>query len=471
MGIFKAKHNDVVVALSELKPIDYASQDTHMADIYNRLYSGRKAFANIYDLNVSAVAEISELDQEIKFYTEKLQNITQSIADSTKGIHAAAIDSTTVAEQVAARHEDLTNTIIDVSERSSDVYQKIEEGQNKLTEIRELSDATIRVSETMHADMRELSDVIDKMNDVIEGINSISSQTNLLSLNASIEAARAGEAGKGFAVVADEIRALADETKELTQNMEKFVIGVHDASQKSVQSVEDAINSLESVNERIKHVWEINEENQNHIATITSNISNLAAVSEEISSSMNEIESKASEIEESCSVLKDNTTGLEEISQSCIEAIKPLATIESGMDKVLKQMGDMSHDPFYSLNKDELISYIDRAIDGHKMWIEKLKKIVDDRNIIPLQLNETKCRFGHFYCSIESPVPELSSIWKDIGEYHGRLHRYGSDTIKALFNGDYSGAEELYRSAKDCSVELVGKLNDFKSKFLEQTSK
>lgn len=77
MGIFKAKHNDVVVALSELKPIDYASQDTHMADIYNRLYSGRKEFANIYDLNVSAVAEISELDQEIKFYTEKLQNITQ----------------------------------------------------------------------------------------------------------------------------------------------------------------------------------------------------------------------------------------------------------------------------------------------------------------------------------------------------------------------------------------------------------
>ena len=56
MGIFKAKHNDVVVALSELKPIDYASQDTHMADIYNRLYSGRKEFANIYDLNVSAVA-------------------------------------------------------------------------------------------------------------------------------------------------------------------------------------------------------------------------------------------------------------------------------------------------------------------------------------------------------------------------------------------------------------------------------
>ena len=74
------------------------------------------------------------------------------------------------------------------------------------------------------------------------------------------------------------------------------------------------------------------------------------------------------------------------------------------------------------------------------MWIEKLKKIVDDRNIIPLQLNDRKCRFGHFYCSIESPVPELSSVWKDIGVYHGKLHRYGSDAIKALFNGDYSGA-------------------------------
>ena len=103
--------------------------------------------------------------------------------------------------------EQLTNTIIRVSEETEEVYQKIEKGQQELTAIRDLSSQAIEVSKEMRKDMDELLDVINNMNEVIAGIESISMQTNLLALNASIEAARAGRAGRGFAVVADEIRA------------------------------------------------------------------------------------------------------------------------------------------------------------------------------------------------------------------------------------------------------------------------
>ena len=122
--------------------------------------------------------------------------------------------------------EELTNTIIKVSEETDEVYRKIETGQGELTAIRDLSDQAIEVSQEMGKDMDDLFEVINHMNDVISGIESISRQTNLLALNASIEAARAGRAGRGFAVVADEIRALAEETQKLTGSMGDFVEGI-----------------------------------------------------------------------------------------------------------------------------------------------------------------------------------------------------------------------------------------------------
>lgn len=461
MSILKQKGNKLAIALSKLEPADYAKESPELAEIFERIQGGRKAFAEVYELNEGAVSQISELDLEIKFYTEKLLEITESIAASTSSIHDAAVESTNVAGVVSGQHEELTNTIITVSEESSNVYQKIDAGQQELTEIRQLSENTIRISQTMHEDMAQLAAVIGQMNEVIEGINSISSQTNLLSLNASIEAARAGEAGKGFAVVADEIRALAEETGNLTGHMGQFVEGVKNASQKSVDSVENAIVALEQVNDKIKHVWGLNEENQKHVASITDSISGLAAVSEEISSSMNEIEAKAGAIEEACKTLKEDTVGLKDIGYNCTEAVKPIEKVEIQVSDVLKKMGKMSSDPFYALSKQKVIAYVDNAIVAHQKWCDKFKNIVEQKSIMPLQLNEMKCRFGHFYQTFVVHNSELKAIWSEIGELHKELHQCGSVAIKAMFDDDYDKAQAEYEHAIACSEHLIEQLKQF----------
>ena len=156
------------------------------------------------------------VDLTLKHHTEKMLELSHSVAAATEVIYGAAAETTTVAEQVNEQHEELTNTIIHASEETQEVYKKIEAGQGELTNIRELSSRTMEESKEMQKDMDELFEVINHMNEVIAGINAISSQTNLLALNASIEAARAGEAGRGFAVVADEIRELAEQTQKLT---------------------------------------------------------------------------------------------------------------------------------------------------------------------------------------------------------------------------------------------------------------
>ena len=458
MAFGKRKSTDFIKPLSQLQDIEYKAIDPELDNIYGRLKTGRDAFATVYELNVLAVSQISALDLDIQFYTKELLEVAQNIDLVTKSIHEAAVDSTDVAGVVAGRHEDLTNTILEVSEASSNVLQKIATGQDDLTNIRKLSESTIEISQVMHDDMTQLSNVITQMNEVIASINAISSQTNLLSLNASIEAARAGEAGRGFAVVADEIRALAEQTQQLTETMGSFVDNVREASTKSAVSVENAIEALQSVNEKINAVWALNEENEHHVAEITDSISTLAAVSEEISSSMNEIEARAGEIEDSCANLKESTNELNIIGDRCSTAIKPLATIESGVDGVLEKMGKMSSDPFYSLSRDELLRYVQSAIDAHTAWVGKLDTIVKTREIIPLQFDSSKCHFGHFYHSIEPGVPELKKLWVEIGAEHKKLHSLGSDAIKCLFDENYSGAEKACAEAEALSRDLIDKL-------------
>lgn len=459
----KQNLTSAISALSQLQDADYDTINQDLKSIYDRLRNGRNAFASVYNLNVNAVARISEMDLEIKFYIEQLLEIAESVAQSSESIYQSATDATEVAGIVSDRHEDLTNTILEVSDASANVLDKIETGQNELTDIRKLSNQTIAASETMSTDMNNLSEVIGEMTKVIEGINAISSQTNLLSLNASIEAARAGEAGKGFAVVADEIRSLADETKALTTTMSEFVEGVRAASSKSVESVAQAIDALKTVNEKITDVWQLNEENEKHVAAITDSISNLAAVSEEISSSMNEIEARSSEIEDSCKILSSDAQGLNEIGKNSAEALKPLEHIEGGVDDLLSKMGKLTEDSFYALNHAELCSYLDAAISAHKGWIERLKTIVDTKEIIPIQLDGNKCHFGHFYNSIEPPIPELKSIWVKIGEDHRALHHSGNDIMKCIFNEDYEKANQLFHASEEKSTELLGLLTKLKN--------
>lgn len=457
----------ILDSLSKMEKVNY-SLFPEVSEIHNRLIGGRDAFSEIYNLNVNAVAEISALDLEIKFYTDQLMKIAESVADATNSIYGAATESTEVAGIVAERHEDLTTTIITVSEESTNVYQKIDTSQQGLTAIRKLSENTIEISQKMHNDMDQLTEIINSMNEVIGSINAISTQTNLLSLNASIEAARAGEAGRGFAVVADEIRSLADETKGLTDNMGQFVVRVQQATEESANSVERAIASLEEVNSRINEVWALNEENQQHMAGITDSIGNLAAVSEEISSSVNEIESKAAEIEAECATLKSNTDGLKGIGNNCTEAIKPLANIEKGADHVLAKMGRMASDAFYALNQKELQEYLDMAIQTHKNWVDKLGSIIENRTIIPFQVDGTKCKFGHFHMSIQPCDPAMKQVWDEIGKEHENLHKMGSQVIKAMFDDDCARASQIYDEAKALSQKLVARLEQFRNAIPEK---
>ena len=78
-------------------------------------------------------------------------------------------------------------------------------------------------------------------------IASIADQTNLLALNATIEAARAGEAGRGFAVVAQEVKALATQTGKATEEIDRQVTAIREASIQMVKAVHDITQTIGNI--------------------------------------------------------------------------------------------------------------------------------------------------------------------------------------------------------------------------------
>lgn len=440
MGMGMAK-NKLVKSVAELKECNY-SGNPELNSMYQRLLDGRKQFAEILEKNIKAVMQISSLDLTLQHETDKILEISRSVAKATEVIFGTnGLDSADGKNSL----EELTNTIIKISGDTEEVYRKIETGQEELTAIRELSARAIDVSTEMRTDMEELFEVINRMNDVIAEIESISRQTNLLALNAAIEAARAGEAGRGFAVVADEIRSLAEETQRMTGNMGQFVEGIREASQKSSGSTTNTIEALDSMTDRIKNAWEINDENQRYVSGVNEAVTSLAAVSEELSSTMSEMENQ----------LRSSTDFMREIGDELTQTAKPVMEIERTLDEALKQMGSMSKDPFFHLKNQEFSAYVKNAVTAHKAWISNLEKMVNERVIVPLQLDASKCGFGHFYYAMTPDMPEVRQIWEALDEKHRRFHGFGKEAIQALFDEEYGKAEQICQEARDYSRELL----------------
>ena len=425
-------------SVSELKSADY-SHEPELNGIYQRLLKGRKQFADIFEKNINAVMQISSLDLTMQHQTEKIIETPQKVTNATEAIFGSSVGTSN------NQQEELTNTIVKVSGATDEVYQKMEAGQNELTSIKELSEQTIAISREMQKDMDELVDLVQRISSVISGIGSISMQTNLLALNASVEAARAGEAGKGFSVVANEIRELSQETQNLTSNMESFVKNIKTASQKSVNSSSQTIESLLTMTEKIKNVWELNSESQQYVSKVNESMSSIAAVSEEISSSMTEMQNQ----------LMESSDFMRKVGEDLFDAAKPVIGIEKTLDDSIKQMGTMTQDAFFHLENEEFAQYMKNAISSHSTWLTNLRKMVDSQTVIPLQLDSAKCGFGHFYYAMTPSIPGVLPIWNGLGPKHQKFHKFGASVIDAIHSGKYSDAEQIYWQAETYSRELI----------------
>lgn len=455
MKIRRKGMNSAVNSISRLVDMQYDPANGELNDIHQRLMKGRKEFEQAVTKNMDAVIQMSAMDLTLEANVAIVEQINNSISTAVNEISKSADSTANIAAEVSRAHENLTSTIIEVADESNKIMEDIRNCESELTSITGLSSSAISTAREMKEDIYGLLDIIKHMNQVIEAINSISAQTNLLALNASIEAARAGEAGRGFAVVADEIRDLADETKSLTGKMGAFVTSIQTASQKSSDSVDKTVQELECINENIQNVWKITGNNRTGMDHISDSVSSLAAVSEEISSSMNELDDQMQFVNGQCQNLRQNTDSLAVSGRAIADLVEPSRNIEKHLDESAKIMGNMARDAFYMLDNQVVLNCLKNAMDAHKRWLETLKTIAGTGQLKALQTDEKKCGFGHFYYAFHPVNRSILPIWNGLEQKHREFHACGTEMIAAVRAGHTENLQSIYKKAETCSDGLL----------------
>lgn len=448
----------MIYNISRMIPVD-SGKSPEAAQLQGRLRQGRERFNQLVKGVFSSVMKISALDLNLRDCTDRVT----AVSNNLRGVVTEVVETARITEEsmneVVSVHESFNENIQQVAEAAAEIKDKMGESSEELQIIATRSEETIQNSNEMKQDMEQLVSVLNHMTEVIQGINSISAQTNLLALNASIEAARAGEAGRGFAVVAEEIRGLANETKQLTANMDGLVSRIEEASRMTTSSLDKTVEEIDDMRENLFKVLDKNRRNEANVISIADSVTTIAASGEEIFSSVMNVQEQMGRLKGECDSLDRQAESLGEISFDLKKNTEPVAVVEKELDDTAKKMGDMVQDVLYMLSNQVFIGTVQNAIQAHQGWLQNLETMVRNRQCMPLQTDDTKCAFGHFYFAMKPQNSSVAAVWRGLGDKHRTFHGYGKSVMQAIKQGDYTRAEKEYRRVEELSKELIGDFN------------
>ena len=229
----------------------------------------------------AAVSRISDRTGTMADDADGMARIANAVAARSSAVASAAEQALGGTQAVVAATEQLSASIgeisVQISNASATTQRAAERGRASDAVIRDLSDATARVSE------------------VVRLIADIASKTNLLALNATIEAARAGEAGKGFAVVAGEVKALAAQTGKATEEIGRQVAEIGSATASAMKMVRDIALAVDEIGETSAAIAAAVEEQSAATQEIARTVSQTADAAREVSEQIGQVSTATAE--------------------------------------------------------------------------------------------------------------------------------------------------------------------------------
>lgn len=345
------------MAISFTRPLEHLDNSINALSEgrfeYVKKYINRKdEFGLLIKYTNSVIEKLEGLVVHIKESTVSVNNSSDDLAETANQISKTAEDVANAVQEIAAgasqqadEIQSVTESVGDIGEATSSVQlntndlselaQKMQhiskESAESLSELQESSqemrDYISKISEKIGA----TSEAVSGINEKVEGIASIAAQTNLLSLNASIEAARAGEAGKGFAVVAEEIGKLADDSRNMADEIRVEMDVLLQESQAAVDMALD----VQKGNEKQEEVLTVTVDSvRTMIDDISSTVSSAKNIEENTATCVNANNVVADAMNSLSAISEENAASSEETGASMEELSATVTTLASSADSL-----------------------------------------------------------------------------------------------------------------------------------------
>lgn len=287
---------------------------------------------NIYLVNKVVLLFRSILDK-IRAIGNTMNEPIQELAEISQSTAATSLEQSTGVREILATMEDtdvqtrgIVEKIGDVTSVAEGTAQNVETGFNtlesnldKMNEITEANIATI-------SGIRELGEKIGSIWEIVKIINDIAEQTRIIAFNAELEASSAGESGKNFHIVANEVRRLAagittsvdqikDRITEIQHSSDNLII----TSESGTEKIKEGLDLSEKLKEKfteIRKSSEITVESTLQIKDIiyqqsaafdqiVSTVRQIAAGTENFSTSTNTINETAKKLKDAADKLEN----------------------------------------------------------------------------------------------------------------------------------------------------------------------
>jgi len=234
----------------------------------------------------------------------ELQGTSRQLSSAVEATESETSTAATGANQAAGSVQTMASAAEELSAAIQEVNVQVANAAGQLQSTAEGA----RGAETQ---MDNLIKAVGQIDQVVEQISDVAEQTNLLALNATIEAARAGDAGKGFAVVANEVKSLANQTRQMTDNIAQQLTSVKQASQNAVEGSRKIVGEVETINETTGAIAASVEQQTATTAEISRSAQEAAKGTEAVSGSLASVKGAAGDTakaSDSVALAADNLT-------------------------------------------------------------------------------------------------------------------------------------------------------------------
>lgn len=417
------------------------------------------------------VSSLSSFDVSMTYISSQLMTFANDMASLSESNLAIVQQTTASMNQVSDTIDETSTTLDSLAEESGVLADKNDQSICLIKEVEVLKNNVIEDTGVMSENIEQLVNLSAEVGKIVDSVEKIAEQTNLLALNAAIEAARAGEHGRGFAVVAEEVRKLADDTKRNLDGMREFVNQIHGAAEDGKKSMTRTLASTGQMSEKMELVSDTVVRNVDMLKNVIQNVGSINQSMQGIKVASVEINQAMESSSKDAEQLSDMTVNINQDAKQSVDFAKQVSQIDEKLSSIVSNMLQTLKGGKYAVTNEELIDVIVRAKESHKAWMVSLNKMVVNMQNYPIQTNDRKCAFGHFYHAISVEHQDIKKEWEHIGVIHHELHNLGEKVIQAIQEKNEVLAKEYFKKAESISNQIIENIENVSKKVEQLTHK